>query len=64
MYAKNNKKLAVINAKIDDLLKIKSQLENDFTQSLSEDIAKILVRKKAFNVDKSVLLKRIEAIVE
>ena len=64
MYSKNNKKLNAINAKIDDLQKLKSQLENDFAQSLSEDIAKILVRKNAINLDKSVLLKRIEAIVE
>jgi len=64
MYSKNNKKLNAINAKIDDLLKIKSQLENDFAQGLSEDIAKILIRKNAINLDKSVLLKKIEAIVE
>ena len=64
MYAKNNKKLAVINAKIDDLQKLKSQLEENYANDLSTQIAQILVKKKAFNVDKSALLKTIESAID
>ena len=64
MYSKNNKKLNAINAKIDDLLKIKSQLENDFIQDLSQQIAKILMKKNVYNIDKIALLKKIEATID
>jgi len=64
MNAKNNKKLTAINAKIDDLQKLKSQLEENYAKDLSTQIAQILMKKKAFNVDASSLLKTIESAID
>ena len=64
MSAKNTKRLDAINSKIDHLLKAKSKLEKDFVNDMAQQIAKILVNKKAFNIDKSALLKKIETIID
>lgn len=64
MPTKNNKRLYAINQKIAELQQTKNQLENDFVQDMSEQLARILLKKKIFNFDKTALLKRIEAVVD
>ncbi len=64
MPTKNNKRLDAINQKIAELQKTKSKLEEDFVQNMSQQIAKIFVKEKAYGVDKTALLKRIEAVVD
>ena len=64
MSIKNTKKFAAINAKITDLQKQKSQIEETFAQNMSQEITKMLIRKNCFNIDKNTLLKKIEALVD
>ena len=64
MSAKNTKKLESINQKISNLQKIKNQLENDFVNDMSQQIAKLLVNKNAFNLDRNALLKKIESLID
>ena len=64
MNAKNNKKLKEINAKIVVLLRQQKQLEENYAKDISQQIAQILIKKKAFNVDASSLLKTIESAIE
>lgn len=61
---KNVKKIEQISEKIAELQKIQKQIESDFIQDLSKQIAKILIKKKAFNIDKSSLLSKIESVIE
>ncbi len=61
---KNNKKLESINSKIEELQKIQKQLEDDFIQNTSKQIAKILLKKKAFNIDMPTFLNNIESIID
>lgn len=60
----NSKKLESINQKIVDLQKLQKKIEDDFIQTMSKDIAKILVKKKAYDVDKATLLKQIEVSID
>jgi len=64
MSTKNNKKLESINQKIASLQKIKSQIENDFINDMAQQIAKLLLKKNMFNIDKSALLKKIETAID
>lgn len=61
---KNTKKIKQINEKIAELQKIQKQLENDFIESISRDIAKLLLKKKAFNIDKHTFIREIEKIID
>jgi len=63
MSAKNAKRLEAINQKITSLQKIKSQIESDFVDGFSKDVSKLLVKKGVFNIDKSVLIKKIESFI-
>jgi hypothetical protein len=62
--SKNNKKLESINQKIAELQILQKKIEDDFVQNISKDIAKILVKKKAYNIDKTNLLKKIEFLID
>ena len=61
---KNSEKISLINEKIAELQKKQKQLENEYIENISKDIAKLLLKKKAFNLDKNVLLKKIEALID
>lgn len=61
---KNSEKISLINEKIAELQKKQKQLENEYIENLSKDIAKLLLKKKAFNLDKNVLLKKFEALID
>ena len=63
MPMKNCAKLLEINRKIDELQKAKNLLEEEFVEDMSMQIAKILLKKKAFDIDKSDFLKAIELII-
>lgn len=60
----NSKKLESINQKIANLQKLQKKIEDDFIQTISKDIARILVKKKSFNIDKPALLKKIETLID
>ena len=60
---KNIKKLEQINEKIAELQKIQKQLENEFIENMSKEISKILLKKRAFNIDKNLLLQEIENLI-
>jgi hypothetical protein len=64
MPTKNNKRLESINQKIADLQKLQKKIEDDYISNLSKDITKMLFKKKAYDVDKSALLKIIENAVD
>jgi len=64
MTSKNTKKLESINQKILNLQKIKSQMEDDFVNDISQQIAKLLAKKNSFNIDKPALLKTIESAID
>lgn len=61
---KNSEKITQINEKIAELQKKQKQLENEYIENISKDIAKLLLKKKAFNLDKNTLLKKIEALID
>ncbi len=61
---KHNKKLEMINAKISELQQMQKQLEDDFIQNISKQIAKILLKKKAYNLNQNDLLTKIEALID
>ncbi|MCR5224731.1 MAG: hypothetical protein K6C34_01485 [Alphaproteobacteria bacterium] len=59
----NAKKLQQINNKIAELQELQKQLETKYIETLSKEIARIIIKKRAFNLDKSALLKKIEAVI-
>ena len=61
---KNAKRIEQINEKIAELQKIQKQLENEYLDNVSKDIAKLLFKKKAFNIDKNILIKEIEKVID
>ena len=60
---KDAKKLEQINEKIAELQKLQKQLESEYVESLSKDIAKLLLKKKIFSIEKSVILNRIDDVI-
>lgn len=60
---KDIKKLEQINEKIAELQKVQKQLENEYVESLSKDIAKLLLKKRIFNIEKSIILNKIDAVI-
>ena len=64
MVARNTKKLDTINSKIANLQKTKNQLEDNFVQYMSQQIAKIFVKKKVYDIDQSVLFRKIESLID
>lgn len=60
---KNAKKLKQINEKISELQKVQNQLENEYIESLSKDIAKLLLKKRIFSIEKSIILNKIDALI-
>ena len=60
---KDIKKLEQINEKIAELQKVQKQLENEYVESLSKDIAKLLLKKRIFNIEKSIILNKIDAAI-
>ncbi len=61
---KPNKKLETINAKILELQHMQKQLEDDFILNISKQIAKILLKKKAYNINQNELLSKIEDVID
>lgn len=61
---KNAKRIEQINEKIAELQKIQKQLEDEYIEDVSKDIAKLLFKKKAFNIDKNILIKEIEKAID
>ena len=61
---KNSEKITQINEKIAELQREQKQLEYEYIENISKDIAKLLLKKKAFNLDKNTLLKKIEALID
>ena len=60
---KDIKKLEQINEKIAELQKVQKQLENDYVESLSKDIAKLLLKKRIFSIEKSAVLNKIDTVI-
>ena len=60
---KDAKKLEQINEKIAELQKLQKQLESEYVESLSKDIAKLLLKKKVFSIEKSVILNKIDDVI-
>jgi hypothetical protein len=61
---KQSKKLETINQKISALATQKKTLENQIIQSLSRQIAAILIKKHATKINIPEFLKKIEDIVD
>ena len=61
---KNAKRIEQINEKIAELQKIQKQLEDEYIDDVSKDIAKLLLKKKAFNIDKNTLIKEITDLID
>ncbi len=61
---KNAKRIEQINEKIAELQKIQKQLEDEYIEDVSKDIAKLLFKKKAFNIDKNTLIKEITNLID
>lgn len=60
---KDAKKLELINEKIAELQKVQKQLENEYVENLSKDIAKLLLKKRMFSIEKSIILNKIDAVI-
>ena len=60
---KDIKKLEQINEKIAELQKVQKQLENEYVESLSKDIAKLLLKKRIFSIEKSAVLNKIDTVI-
>lgn len=61
---KNAKRIEQINEKIAELQKIQKQLEDEYIENVSKDIAKLLFKKKVFNIDKNILIKEITDLID
>ena len=44
-------------------LELQKQLESEYVESLSKDIAKLLLKKKIFSIEKSVILNKIDDVI-
>jgi hypothetical protein len=60
---KNSKKLEAINKKIAELTKKQIQIESKTIDSVSKQVASLLIKKRAANIDIPAFLKKIEAII-
>lgn len=60
---KETKKLEQINVKIVELQKVQKQLEGEYVESLSKDIARLLIKKRIFSIEKSIILNKIDTAI-
>lgn len=61
---KNVERLEQINQKISQLQKMQKQLEEKYIENITKKIIKVLTKKKAFKINKNVLIKEIENIIK
>jgi hypothetical protein len=61
---KNSKRLESINQKIAELTRKQKEIEDQITDSVSKQVAAILIKKHATNIDIPAFLKKVERIVD
>jgi flagellar biosynthesis chaperone FliJ len=61
---KNSKKLETVNQKIAELENKKKSLENEMIDSVAKQIAALLIKKRALNMNIPALLKIIEKAID
>jgi hypothetical protein len=61
---KNSKKLELVNQKISKLESKKKDLENKMINDVARQIASLLVKKRALNINMPAFLKNIERIID
>ena len=61
---KQTKKLNTVNQKIADLLDQKKELENKMIESISKQVATLLIKKRATNIDVKLFLKMIDSVID
>jgi hypothetical protein len=61
---KNTKKLEIINQKIADLANQKKELEAQMVQSVSKQVASVLIKKRVSNIDIPAFMKKIETVID
>lgn len=61
---KQTKKLNTVNQKIADLLDQKKDLENKMIDSISKQVATLLIKKRATNIDVKLFLKMIDSVID
>jgi len=61
---KNSKKLDTIKQKISALTKEQKQIEAKMVDSISKQVANIIIKKHATNIDISQFMKRVESLID
>jgi hypothetical protein len=61
---KQSEKLDALTQKINALADQKKSLEDEMIQSISKQVAAILIKKRATKIDISAFLKKIDAVVD
>ena len=61
---KQTKKLDSVNQKLAELIAKKQELENEMIQSISKQVAALLIKKHATDIDMKLFLKMVDSVID
>ena len=62
--AKQTKKLDSVNQKLEELIAKKHELENEMIQSISKQVAALLIKKHATDIDMKLFLQMVDSVID
>ena len=61
---KQTKKLNLVNQKLAELTAQKKELENEMIGSISKQVAALLIKKHATNIDMKLFLQMVDSVID
>ena len=61
---KQTKKLDSVNQKLAELIAKKQELENEMIQSISKQVAALLIKKHATDIDMKLFLQLVDSVID
>ena len=61
---KQTKKLNLVNQKLAELMAQKKELENEMIGSISKQVAALLIKKHATNIDMKLFLQMVDSVID
>ena len=61
---KQTKKLDLVNQKLAELMAQKKELENEMIESISKQVAALLIKKHATNIDMKLFLQMVDSVID
>ena len=61
---KQTKKLDLVNQKLAELTAQKKELENEMIESISKQVATLLIKKRATDIDMKLFLQMVDSVID